>query len=304
MRFDRATIALVPGTTSNSIDLAFMFVGRHLKPVFGLWLLLGMPTGLLIYVYGSRYGTNLLEVLVLMFFVSSILGRMLIDGAAPSAFGEAFRLRHIVRKALTSSVVSQLKGIWRRCLCGIGLFLMLPLSLGWSMLGTLLLIPGTWMILRQGFHAEQNSLAYLDGDLHDRQTNELVKENMSSLCGRGCLITMSTCVLWFVLFWTVDVASRILIAFPVFSGRAADTLPAIDDYDLPGEYMADWFEACCLLVWDDPLVLTVIALTGLLAYIFGRLAWFFSYVDTRVRLDLWDMELQFQQDALRLEKSA
>ena len=40
-----------------------------------------------------------------------------------------------------------------------------------------------------------------------------------------------------------------------------------------------------------------------LVYPIGRLAWFFCYIDVRVRRDCWDMELSIIQEAERLENA-
>jgi hypothetical protein len=50
----------------------------------------------------------------------------------------------------------------------------------------------------------------------------------------------------------------------------------------------------------DPRCLTVFAAAVMLVYPIVRLAWFFCYIDLRVRRDCWDMELLFRQEARRL----
>ena len=58
------------------------------------------------------------------------------------------------------------------------------------------------------------------------------------------------------------------------------------------------------LLNDDPKVLTAIQLTIWLPYPVIRLAWFFCYLDQRIRNECWDLQLQFRAEAARLEELA
>jgi hypothetical protein len=51
----------------------------------------------------------------------------------------------------------------------------------------------------------------------------------------------------------------------------------------------------------SPGALALFAACWLAGTVFVRLAWLFAYVDVRIRRDLWDLELQFVQEARRLE---
>jgi hypothetical protein len=54
-------------------------------------------------------------------------------------------------------------------------------------------------------------------------------------------------------------------------------------------------------LWSDPIVVTAALAVAFLVYPIGRLAWFFCYMDVRVRRDCWDMELLIIQEAERLD---
>ena len=60
------------------------------------------------------------------------------------------------------------------------------------------------------------------------------------------------------------------------------------------------------LLWNfitkEPGVVTWMVVTALLVYAMGRLAWFISYIDLRVRYDCWDMELEMFEQARRLRE--
>jgi hypothetical protein len=55
---------------------------------------------------------------------------------------------------------------------------------------------------------------------------------------------------------------------------------------------------------DDPAFLTAIQLALWLPYPVIRLAWFFCYLDQRIRNECWDLQLQFRVEAARMEETA
>ena len=96
-------------------------------------------------------------------------------------------------------------------------------------------------------------------------------------------------MLWISLFLTVDVFSGMLFTTPILFGRV---------FTEAGVAGLDYFWH---LVFRDRRVLMTMAATGLAVYSLGRIAWFFCYIDLRVRRDLWDMELKLAREAARLE---
>jgi hypothetical protein len=58
------------------------------------------------------------------------------------------------------------------------------------------------------------------------------------------------------------------------------------------------------LTHDDPAFLTTIQLALWLPYPVIRLAWFFCYLDQRIRNECWDLQLQYRAEAARLEELA
>jgi hypothetical protein len=54
------------------------------------------------------------------------------------------------------------------------------------------------------------------------------------------------------------------------------------------------------LLARDPLVLAALTATALLVYPINRLAWFFCYIDIRVRKDCWDLELRLEKKTREL----
>ena len=58
------------------------------------------------------------------------------------------------------------------------------------------------------------------------------------------------------------------------------------------------------LILDDPAFLTALQLALWLPYPVVRLAWFFCYLDQRIRNECWDLQLQYRVEAARLEELA
>lgn len=54
------------------------------------------------------------------------------------------------------------------------------------------------------------------------------------------------------------------------------------------------------MLWYDPKVVTVLMGVLWLVYPLARMAWFFCYLDQRIRNECWDVELDFRRDARRL----
>ncbi len=152
------------------------------------------------------------------------------------------------------------------------------------------LLPGGWIAVRSGFFVEQDCLKRLDRSLHDRRVKDLVKGEMSDLLTRGATIALFAVVVWLSLLLTLDRVLSLLFSVELLTGRMFSGSGFLPD----PEAMFD-------LVASDLRLLTVIAAIGLLVYAVGRLAWFFCYVDLRVRRDCWDMELRFTQEARRLQ---
>jgi hypothetical protein len=279
MRFDQVAIPLVPRTTSNCLDLAVCFLRQCLAPIGALWASVAGPACALTYLLVDRYEFTMPLALLVFFFATSPLGVLLISGAAPRAFGEPFTFR----------------GTWARLgsrgigLLARGLGLRLPIGVGFM----LFLFPGWYLALRTGFFAEQAALSNMARHLHDRRADELLKGEIGDLYLRSGGIFAFCSLLWLMLLFTADFLSEHLLGFPLLFGRLGVDLAYLEH--------GDSLSYVIRFLWRDPVVVTAALAVALLVYPIGRLAWFFCYIDVRVRRDCWDMELQIIQEAERLE---
>lgn len=300
MRFEHLTIPLVPLSTSNCLDLALAYLRQHFAAIARCWAVVAVPACWLAYVLVDRFEGNVLQATALTFFATGPLGVLVIAGAAPAAFGEPFTFRGAWRRLrgqrfriFSTSLLLRLGG-------GAGGLLLLAsakLSEGLAVVvgfvGVLLFVPGVWLALRKGFFVEQAVLAHLDRSLHDRRTSELIQGNLGDLFARGIWIVIWCGLVWWTLFMSVDFLSQYLLGFPILFGRMQVDMSYLEEPDRAMQYLGSF-------LWNDPRVVTAFVATALAVYPLGRLAWFFCYIDVRVRRDCWDMELQITQEAQRL----
>jgi hypothetical protein len=214
-------------------------------------------------------------------FGSAPFGVILIAGAARTTFGEQFTLAKLLGDLRSDGpLVARVLG------------LRIPLALGFL----LCWLPGALLAVWWGFLVESAVLTQLHERRHDRRTNELIKMEFSDLLLRGSLIAAFGLACWLVLELTVDLAWTILFSKSLFFGRLGEMGSLIGD-DVAVEL---FFENLWRLAFADPAVLTLHVAIGLAVYGLCRLAWFFCYIDLRVRRDCWDLELEILDEAQRL----
>lgn len=186
-----------------------------------------------------------------------------------------------------------------RSVCALGPALMLfPPFRDWRLALVLILttIPGIWLALRTGFLLEQTCLSRLDPALQGDQVREILKEETGELFGRATWMAQFSLLVWGVLFISVDALASLIFRTPLFLGRL-DELPR-------GAEVGEHIQHAWGLLITDPLILSTLTATALLVYIVNRLAWFFCYIDIRVRRDCWDLELKMLQTTRRLARDA
>jgi hypothetical protein len=279
MRFDQVTVPLAPRSTANCIDLAICFLRHHLKPIAGLWATIAVPTCVLTYVLVYYYEQHLGTAVLIYFFATSPLGLLLMTGAVPGVFGERFSYR----------------GTWRRLgRRGLWLFIKgLGLRVGMLLGAMLFIFPGWYLGVRYGFFVEQAVLSKMDRQLHDRRADELLQGEIGDLFFRSTMIGGFSLLIWWVMLLTVDSASELLLGLPIFGRSKMDT-----------SYLSEFgerFDYYFHFLATDAVVITAALAVALMVYPIARLAWFFCYMDVRVRRDCWDIELQIIQEARRLE---
>ncbi len=103
--------------------------------------------------------------------------------------------------------------------------------------------------------------------------------------GRYTAIVMFAAAVSISMFTIFDIGSGTLLGYPIVIGRTS-------------AFFAE--ELFYLLIWD-PLAITMLSATVWLVYPLARLAWFFCYIDARIRKEGWDVELEFRVESHRLQ---
>ena len=139
------------------------------------------------------------------------------------------------------------------------------------------------------YDSERRALLAIDPALQDRKASKAI--SLQDLLGPAFLIVSAAAFLFCIIAVGFEVAmSKFGLQSPLIG-------PISDYFDL------EFFEPglALSLIASNPLFAATCVAAGLFAYQVGRIAWFFAYVDARVRSDGWDQELLLAREAKRLE---
>jgi hypothetical protein len=271
MRLEDATLALEPRSAGAVIDLALLFYRRHAAKFLLLSLLFGaLPVALGALFAGG--GDGFLWASLLFLFGSPFLGAAVVAGAGHRVFAEEFAvsgaLRHAARRAGS-------------------LLVFLPLLTAvFGAFGLLCLgIPYFLLVSRYGFLSEVLLLEQLRGRRVARRLEEISSDVFLNLCCRYGAISSFATLLGLVLFLLADLSSQFLFDVPLLLDRISWALA---------------YEEIETLLSYDPLLVGTVSATAWLVYPLARLAWFFTYLDVRIRKEGWDVEIAFRVEASRI----
>ena len=299
MRFDNVNIAFVPHNSANCLDLAIMFYGRFLVPILKLWALFAVPACTLVYLLSYYFLVDIKIAITIAYFTTSPLGIILTWNTALFTFGNSKGFPSLKSQLNPRLLPLMIRCLFDRTLLFLGPALILFSGNVFMILGFIyLLFPGIWLALRNGFRVEQSSISYAgiasqQGASHDHRMKDLVSHDFGTLFFRGAMTFFFCYLLTFVLFITFDYLSNTLLEFPILIGQ----IPYVFDPESIDQSLYN----IILLITSDPRVLTFLTGFILLVYPIGRIAWFFTYIDLRVRRDCWDMELRMAEISQKLK---
>lgn len=148
----------------------------------------------------------------------------------------------------------------------------------------------TLILLARSFENEQRALTEIDPSLLQSISRSRAL-SFSDRVGPAITVTFAAACLGIITLFALESCISLLgLAGPI-SGPASDYLDS-DSFDFSLAYSA---------VTSSPLFAATTLIAALFAYQLGRIAWFFTYIDARVRSDCWDMELLLAREAKRLE---
>lgn len=272
MKLDEVTIPIEERSLGQCLDLGILFYREHFFSILLLVSLFAIPH-LLLGAFLVELGANFFALLALFLFLAPLSGAALVAAAGRRVFGESL------------SVARALEATGQRI--GALLFL-LTLRFGIVLAGlTCLWIPGMILSATTGFFAEILVLEQLtirrtwgrqSGLLRGRAVDVILRHG-----GLGVFYILA----WIAIFIVVDLALGTLVGYPLLISR----------WDVQLDFLAG--ELRYFLMFD-PRVLLGLFTVGWVLYPVWRLAWFFCYLDQRIRRESWDLELDFRREAERL----
>lgn len=281
MKFHDAAISLQPRNIGSCLDVALVFVGQHLALFLRIFAIIAVPTCAAVY-GASRFTTyGWLWSLLAVSAMSIPLGTALVFAAVRITMGQR------------CTAFDAVLGAFRSAFTSMSIVLVLrPVHLLLMLAGGL---PGVALMLYTGFHAEARLFSKWRAGEHDHRVSDLVKSEFSDLIARGIGVGIFGLGMWGLLTITVDAAAMLLVGVSPCLGRLIEAVRnpwGLDDWDA-------WWEAFSTFITTDALALTTVCATALATYAVCRLAWFFAYVDLRIRRDCWDVEVALAEEAQR-----
>jgi hypothetical protein len=275
VKLDRTTVVIEPRPVGACLDLAVLFCRRHVRSMLPITLLFAVAGALLSFALARALGSGLFWAALLFFAASPLLGGVLVLGGGHAVFGDPVAPRAALRAVLRSGSFWLSAFIARFVTALAGL-----LCFG---------LPGLPVAVYCGFLPEVLLLEQVDSSDARGRLAELVHGHFGDLLGRALVLVAFAAAAAVALFTLVDQTLLLLFGWPLLLGRLDPRGPAGDLWDL---------------VQGDPAAVAVLAAVVWLLYPVARLAWFFCYLDVRIRKEGWDLELSFRVEARRLSVTA
>ncbi len=272
MRLENANLALEPRSVGECIDLAILFYRRHASKLLMMSFLFGViPVA--VGVLAAEAGTGWLWSGVSFILLSPFLGATVVAGAGHHVFGDDFTVRNALRH------VASRFGVLLGFLPTARMAYVAASLLCWG----LVTVP---VAARYGFLSEVILLEQQRGSRIVKRCEEILRDVFLEACGRYIAIAGFAFGSSIVLFILFDLGSQALFGIPIFVAKISWAI-AVDDM--------------LNLLAYDPLIVGALSLTWWLVYPLARLAWFFCYLDARVRKEGWDVEIALRVEARRLQ---
>lgn len=274
MKVEDCIVTVERRQVGGCIDLAFVFTRQFALPLYKLTLWFAAPSIFLSWLAANSMRHDVAIPCLLIFgFFQTLTSGAIVATVGPQVFGVPITTRNAMKGLLSRLIPFVFLSVLSR-LTGFCLFVPMLFVFAWC--GHL---PEVMFLERTKLNSVPQRLSWLcKGGGFSRNL--------------GRLVTIGA--FWFVfavgIFMILDIASGIVFNFPILFGTLA-----------PGP---DQRAALASRLVDDPVVITTAQISLWLTYPIVRLAWFFCYLDQRIRNECWDLELQFRVEAARLGEQA
>lgn len=276
MKIEDCIVTVERRSLGGCLDLAFVFTREFAAPLSRLLLIFAVPSCGLVWLLTSA-GTDMLIPSILIFLCfATLFNGALIAAMGPQVFGVPISTRAALR-GLRHRLFGflLLSGVYRLLQIFTGFCLVFPGVLVTAHLGHL---PEVMMLEQASLRQVLPRLSWL---------------GKGGGYGRNLYRAVGLLLFWALfslgLFVVMDLLSAALFNAPVFLGR----LPRLN---------GDFSTSMAALALDNPVFLTTLQAALWLPFPIVRLAWFFCYLDQRIRNECWDLELQVRVEARRLEE--
>ena len=273
MKLDGAIFPIERRSIGACIDLATVFYRVHARSLLALSLCFGIPAVALSYWVSRETELGMFWSLLAFYAASPFLGAGIVYGAGRRLFGDSFSA-----------------GI---CLWGI-LTRLIALTFSFAIVRVAMVLAffffffPAWLLGTQyGFLSETLLLEDAPFSKVSRRLAELTRGGFGMLAWRLLVIIFFAAVMGSSFFMMFDLLSRAIVGWPILTGRISSSLYVFDEIGT--------------LLASDPRVVATVQAVLWLVYPLARLAWFFCYLDARIRKECWDLELDFRVEAKRLE---
>lgn len=275
MRIEDCIVRVERRNGGGCLDLAIVFTQQFFKPIARLLFTFAVPCCALTW-WLADGRTDLLFLAVSMFAIfSSLMSATLIATVGPQVFGVPLStsggIRAVRRRLFSFLTLTVLVRIVQGAL---SFCFVLPAVLPTAVLGH----------LNEVLFLEKTPLNGVGRRLTHLIRGNGFSRNLSRLF--GLLMFWAICSLG--LFVLIDQLAALVFNIRIFKGSMIN-----------GE---DWVHAFMASIMDDRAVVLLAQIAVWIPFPIIRLAWFFCYLDQRIRNECWDLDLQFRAEAARLEE--
>ena len=292
MSIDLSHLPLQPRTCTGCFDLSLQCLRSFLPRTLKIWGLMGLPSALLVYVLAIGWGLGIQTAILVMYGASIPLGFATVGSCIRSMTTNGLQETQPAEEPSTFRRISAvLRIIVLRTIIFSGPFLLLLIA---ESRGFLFAISAFILCLifciRSSFILEKLLLTLPD---QGNQPLKPSRPNRNNLLNRFIGITFLCSVLHLVMLITLEFTLLLVFQRSLFWQQLTNV--GFGMRNLSGNA-----EAVLNIILSDPELLAAHVAIGLMVYQVGRLAWTFCYIDSRVRLDCWDVELQLREQTSRL----
>ncbi|MEY2725520.1 MAG: hypothetical protein RLZZ458_1387 [Planctomycetota bacterium] len=278
MKVEDCIVSVERRTFGECLDLAIVFTREFAAPLLRIWLVCAIPSCALVWLLASS-NTDMLFPSILIFLVlSSVYNSLLIAAVGPQVFGVPMSLKSGYR-------------LWRR-----RFFSWLVVSLFARFFqfisGFCFVLPSVIVTAYVGHYPE---VLLLEDAPLSKISPRLSWLSSGGGYGRSQARLFGLFAFWAIMsagtFLALDLSAATLVNRPIF-------LPLLLAAN------ARFEESMAQIILDDPAFLTALQLALWIPYPIIRIAWFFCYLDQRIRNECWDLQVQLRAEASRLEQLA